>query len=151
VNWQFKKFEQDYYCEKTLIVQLLCQLSFAAVLGVSISTAGTCVVGLFAGTGTWCALPLYWIFGFPPAIAVSIIFGFPTLLAFRRFQLKKWWHFVAGGALFSSPIWWALAQPFDSPRWLENGLFDSLNFIGSGALGGFAFWGLAIRRTPVST
>jgi hypothetical protein len=124
-------------------IGLLC---LAAVLGVTVATAGTCGVGLATGTGTWCGLPLYWIVGFPPAVLVAVIFGLPAHLLFQRIGLRSWVWFVVGGLLFSVPVWHSLAQPFDSPRWVQSGFFDSLNYLGSGAFGGLAFWWLAIRR-----
>ena len=124
------------------VIGLLC---LAAVIGVAIATAGTCGVGLLTGTSTWCGLPLYWLFGFPPAIAFAVALGFPAYLVFRRLGLRSWWQFTLGGLLSAVPFWYSLAQPFESARWVQSGLFDSLNYLGSGALAGLVFWWLAVR------
>jgi hypothetical protein len=129
------------------MVRTIGLLCLAAVVGVAIATAGTCGIGLANGTGTWCGLPLYWVFGFPPAMLVAVVFGLPAYLVFQRAGLRSWLWFVLGGVLFAVPVWHSLAQPFESPRWIQSGFFDSLNYLGSGAIGGLAFWWLAIRRS----
>jgi hypothetical protein len=127
------------------MLRLVGLLSLAAVIGVTIATAGTCGVGLTVGTNTWCGLPLYWIVGFPPAIATSVVLGLPAYFIFKRYRIHSALVFALGGLLFAVPLWYFFAQPFDSPRWQQSGLFDSLNYLGSGFLGGFAFW-LCVRR-----
>lgn len=124
-------------------IGLIC---LAAVLGVTIATAGTCAVGLATGSGTWCGLPLYWFIGFPSAILVAVVLGLPAHLLFKHVGLWSWGWFVVGDLLFAVPVWHSLAQPFDSPRWAQSGFFDSLNYLGSGAIGGLVFWWLAVRR-----
>lgn len=126
------------------IIGLLC---LAAIIGVTVATASTCGVGLLDGTGTWCGLPLYWLFGFPPAAACAVGLGLPAYLVFRRFGLLSWWNFMLGGLLIAVPFWYLLAQPFESARWVQSGFFDSLNYLGSGALAGLAFWWLTIRES----
>ncbi|MDO9334181.1 MAG: hypothetical protein Q7T57_06650, partial [Dehalococcoidales bacterium] len=76
----------------------------------------------------------------------AVILGLPAHLAFRRLGLRSWWQFMLGGLIFAVPVWYSLAEPFESPRWIQSGFFDSLNYLGSGAIAGFAFWWLAIRR-----
>jgi hypothetical protein len=126
--------------------QVLLFLVLAAILGVVGATAVTCAVGLATGTGTWCGLPLYWVVGTPFAVASAVVLGFPASLAFRKLGLHRWWQFVLGGTALALPIWFGLAQPFDSVRWLASGLFDSLNYLGSGAVAGLAFWWLTTRQ-----
>jgi len=124
-------------------VTLLC---IAAVLGVVGATTSTCLVGLTQGTTTWCGLPLAWPIGVAFAVPVALVLGIPADFAFRRAGLRQWWLFPIGGALLSLPVWYEFAQPFDSPRWQASGLFDTLNYVGTGALAGFAFWWLKVRR-----
>jgi ABC-type spermidine/putrescine transport system permease subunit II len=126
---------------------LLC---LAAVAGVVGATAVTCGVGLAHGTGTWCGLPLYWIVGIPPAIFSALVFGLPAYWLFRKVGLRRWWQFVLGGLVFAIPVWYELAQPFESARWRASGFFDSLNYLGTGALAGFAFWWLMFRMRGVN-
>ncbi|MET3918553.1 hypothetical protein ABID97_005384 [Variovorax sp. OAS795] len=66
----------------------------------------------------------------------------------KRWNLKRWWQFALGGLLLAVPFWNELAVPFDSVRWAQSGLFDSLNYLGSGAVGGLVFWLLVIRNAP---
>ncbi|WP_354331685.1 MULTISPECIES: hypothetical protein [unclassified Undibacterium] len=126
--------------------RLISSLCFAAVIGVTVATSSACGIGLFEGTSTWCGLPLYWIFGFPVAIICAVIFGFPAQLLFRRLGLRRWWQFELGGLLFAMLFWYLSANPFTSARWIQSRFFDSLNYLGSGAAAGFAFWWLSIRR-----
>ena len=130
------------------ITGLLC---FSACSGVALATAGTCGVGLLVGSFTWCGLPFYWIVGFPSAIFFVLVFGLPAHLMFKRGGLRRWWQFVLGGLLLAVPFWNGLAKPFDSPRWGESGPFDSLNYLGSGAVAGLVFWLLAIRAKAEKT
>jgi hypothetical protein len=120
-------------------------LSASAAMGVMVATAGTCGVGLVMGTGAWCALPLYWIVGFPIAIIPAILFGYPMHSLFNYCGLRQWWHFAFGGLIMALPFWSALALPLESPRWAIAGFYDTLNYLGTGAVAGFTFWWLAIR------
>ena len=124
-------------------IGLLC---LAACAGVTIVTAGTCGVGLLTGTGTWCGLPLYWVFGFPPAIVFAVVLGVPAHFIFQRLRLRAWWLFGLVGFLFALPVWYSLAQPFTSSRWIQSGFFDSLNYLSSGVVAGLTYWWLAIKR-----
>lgn len=124
-------------------IKLLC---LAATIGVITATAFTCGVGLFTGTGTWCGLHLYWVFGIPIAIFFALVFGLPTHFVFTKFNLRQSWQFILCGVIFALPFWYGLAQPFSSSRWLHAGIFDSLNYLGSGAAGGFTYWWLTIAK-----
>jgi len=128
------------------MLRFLGLLCFSACAGVALATAGTCGVGLLAGTFAWCGLPFYWIAGFPLAILCALVFGLPAYAAMKRWNLKRWWQFALGGLLLAVPFWNELAMPFDSVRWAQSGLFDSLNYLGSGAVGGLVFWLLVIRN-----
>ena len=121
-------------------------LAIAAVIGVVAATSGACAVGLATGTSTWCSFPLVWPIGIIFAVPVAILFGVPTDLLYRKAGLRRWWQFVVGGSLLAVPLWCALAQPFTSARWQTSGLFDSLNYIGSGAIAGLAYCWLRIRQ-----
>jgi len=123
-------------------VGLLC---VAAIIGIVMATAITCGVGLVSGSSTWCGLPLYLIVGGLPAMASAVVLGFPASLLFRRLGLRRWWQFVLGGTVFALPVWYELAEPFASARWLSAGFFDSLNYLGSGAFAGLVFWWLSIK------
>ncbi|MGV3571494.1 MAG: hypothetical protein ACO1PB_12910 [Ramlibacter sp.] len=62
--------------------------------------------------------------------------------------MNKHWQFALAGLICAVPVWYLLASPFDSARWLHAGGFDSLNYLGSGVFGGFFFWLLLkVRRT----
>jgi hypothetical protein len=115
-------------------------LGFAAVVGVTAATFTTCGVGLAQGTGGWCALPLFWLIGFPLAIVSALIFGLPLALVFRKLRLTQWWQFGTGGFVCAIPVWIELSQPFTSVRWPQSGLYDSLNYLGSGLASGLSFW-----------
>ena len=128
----------------TRIIQLLC---CAALLGVAIASSATCGVGLLSGTGTWCtAIPFMWLVGMPLAVASALLLGVPTFMLYQRLALRRWWQFLLGGALAAIPLWYHLAAPFASVRWDRSGLFDSLEYLGSGAAAGVAFWYLVIAR-----
>ena len=118
----------------------MSKLGVAAVIGVVVATSTTCGVGLAHGTGTWCALPLVWFFGFPLAIIAALIFGLPLALLFWKLRLTRWWQFGITGFLCAIPAWMELAEPFASVRWAQSGLYDSLNYLGSGLAGGLAYW-----------
>jgi hypothetical protein len=120
-------------------------LGVAAVIGVSVATSASCGIGLLAGTSTWCGLPLFWMVGWPIAGIAAVVLGLPIYLAFRCLGLVRWWQFALGGAFLAVPFWYLLAQPFSSTRWASSGLYDSLNYLGSGSLAGFAFWWLSGR------
>lgn len=115
-------------------------LGFAAVIGVVVATSTTCGVGLAHGTGTWCALPLAWFIGFPLAIIAALILGLPLAFLFWKLRLTRWWQFGITGFLCAIPAWMELAEPFASVRWAQSGLYDSLNYLGSGLAGGLAYW-----------
>ena len=127
------------------MLRSIALLALAAVLGVVGGTSSACVIGVTQGTSTWCGFPLVWPIGAMLAIPVAILFGVPAELLFRRVGLLRWWQFVIGGVVLSLPLWYTLAQPFESPRWQASGFFDTLNYIGSGALGGLSYWLLRLR------
>lgn len=81
------------------------------------------------------------------AILCALVLGLPAYAAMRRWNLDRWWQFTLGGFVLAVPFWNELAQPFGSVRWAQSGFFDSLNYLGSGAVGGLVFWLLAVRNT----
>lgn len=127
-------------------------LGFAAVISVVIATSTTCGVGLANGKGIWCALPLVWFIGFPLAIIAALIFGLPLAFLFWELRLTRWWQFGITGFLCAIPPWIEHAQPFTSVRWAQSGLYDSLNYLGSGLASGLAYWWICqkvgIRNSP---
>ena len=118
----------------------MSMLGFAAVIGVTVATFTTCGVGLAHGTGIWCALPLVWFIGFPLAVITALIFGLPLAFVFWKLRLTRWWQFGISGFICAIPLWIKLAEPFTSVRWAQSGLYDSLNYHGSGLAGGLAYW-----------
>ena len=118
----------------------MSMLGVAAVIGVTIATFTTCGIGLVHGTGTWCALPLVWFIGFPLAITNALIVGLPLAFLFCKLRLTRWWQFAVTGFICATPVWMELAEPFTSVRWAQFGLYDSLNYLGSGLAGGLAYW-----------
>ena len=125
-------------------------LCIAAMLGVVGASSTTCGIGLLSGISTWCGFPLVWLVGFPLAIVTSVVLGFPALIIFRKLGFSQWWQFIIGGLLLAVPVWYELAQPFTSTRWLHAGFFDSLNYLGSGMFGGLAFWWFSARGVKTS-
>ena len=119
----------------------------AAILGVVTATGSACGIGLASGTDTWCWLGWVWLIAFPTAIAFALFIGLAAALLYRKLGLTHWWQFLIGGTLIAIPYWLAMAEPFASVRWEQSGFFDSLNYLGSGALGGIWFWWLS-RRAP---
>jgi len=122
------------------VFSTMSMLGFAAVIGVTGATSVTCAVGLFHGTGTWCGLPLAWLIGFPIAIIAALVLGLPLAFVFWKLGLRRWWQFGMTGFICAIPAWFELAQPFESVRWMQSGLYDSLNYLGSGLAGGLAYW-----------
>jgi hypothetical protein len=118
----------------------------AAVIGVTVATCATCGVGLLNGTKIWCALPIFWLFGFPVAISTAIVAGLPLMFVFWKLRLSRWWQFGMAGLVCAMPFWIALAKPFASVRWMESGLYDSLNYLGSGFAGGLSYWWMHRKR-----
>ena len=112
----------------------------AAVIGVTAATCSTCGVGLVNGTKIWCASPIFWFSGFPVAIGTAIIFGLPLTLIFWKLRLARWWQFGMAGFVCAIPFWIELSKPLTSASWMESGLYDSLNYLGSGFLGGLSYW-----------
>lgn len=128
------------------VFRTMSMLGVAAIIGVAMATLATCGVGLVRGTGAWCALPLVWLFGFPLAVVVALLFGLPLALLFWKLRLTRWWQFGMTGFVCALPFWIALAAPFTSVRWAQSGLYDSLNYLGSGLAAGLAYWWLC-RKT----
>ena len=121
-------------------------LGCAAVIGVVGATSAACLVGLTTGTGTWCGFPFVWPIGIILAVPAALLFGLPLDFLYRKAGLRRWWQFMVGGVVLAVPLWYELAQPFASVRWQMSGFFDSLNYLGSGAIAGLAYWWLKIRR-----
>jgi hypothetical protein len=118
----------------------------AAFLGVAGATSSSCVIGLTQGTSTWCGLHWAWSIGTLFAVPIAIFIGMPAYFVLRRLGFLRWWHFLLAGTLLAAPFWVGLAQPFNSIRWQQSGFFDTINYLGSGALGALAFWWLLRRR-----
>jgi hypothetical protein len=125
-------------------------LLLAAVIGVVGATSLTCTVGLISGTNTWCGFIFAWPVGLFFAVPLALVLGLPADWLFRRFSIRQWWPFVLLGVLASVPVWYSLAEPFDSARWRSSGLFDSLNYLGCGAIAGFAYWWFRVHREEAS-
>jgi hypothetical protein len=128
-------------------IKLLC---LAAALGVIGATSCSCGIGLLTGTSTWCEFPFIWVFGIPLTIVMALLLALPCHLLFRKVGLRRWWQYIGAGVLLAVPFWYEFAQPFDSVRWQMAGFFDSLNYLGSGAVAGFAYWWLSIKRETTS-
>ena len=126
------------------MLRTISMLCVAAIIGVAFSTSTTCGIGLFNGTSNWCAIPLVWFVGFPIALVVALIFGIPFAMIFARLGFSKWWQYLIAATLVSVPVWYELAQPFESVRWYQSGFYDSLNYLGSGAFAGLAYWVIGI-------
>ena len=122
------------------VFRTMSMLAVAAVIGVTGATFTTCGVGLAHGTSTRCGLPLVWFIGFPFAIVAALIFGLPLALLFWKLRWARWWQFGMAGLICAIPFWMELAEPFTSVRWAESGLYDSLNYLGSGLAGGLVYW-----------
>ncbi|NQD37806.1 hypothetical protein HPT27_12285 [Permianibacter sp. IMCC34836] len=120
--------------------KLLGQLAVSAVAGVVMATSGGCGVLMLQGSDAVCGLGWVWLFAIPTAVIFSILLGLPTLLLFKRVGFQRWWHYMLGGALIAAPFWYSLAGPFDSARWHHASLYDSINYLGSGAMAGLALW-----------
>lgn len=125
-------------------------LGVAAIIGVATATSATCGVGLVHGTGTWCWLHWTWLFGFPVAVIAAIIFGLPLAFLFRKLHLTRWWQFGITGFICAIPVWIRLAQPFTSVRWTQSGLYDSMNYLGSGVASGLAYWWIG-QKTDIGS
>ena len=119
---------------------------FAAFLGVAGATSTSCAIGLAQGTNTWCGLHWFWPVGTILAAPVAVFVGIPAYVVMRKLGFVRWWHFVLAGTFLAVPFWAGLAQPFSSVRWQQSGFFDTINYLGSGALGALAFWWL-LRRS----
>jgi uncharacterized membrane protein len=126
-------------------VEFILCLAVSAALGTMLATSFTCGVGKLNGTDTWCGVGYFWIVGIPIAVVVAFVAAWPLLLIFRRLKLRKSWHYAAAGVLAAAPVWLALAQPFSSVRWLQAGLYDTLNYLGTGLAAALVYWFLAKR------
>jgi len=122
------------------MLRTVAVLCLAACLGVMIATSLTCAIGLSRQTSTWCGPGIILPIGIMLAIPNAIILGIPAALAFEKAGLNRWWQFVIGGIVISLPAWYVLAEPFSSTRWQAVGFFDSLNYLGTGAIAGGVFW-----------
>ncbi|MDM4767198.1 hypothetical protein [Pelomonas sp. SE-A7] len=126
------------------MLRIAGMLALASLIGVVVSTSAACAIGLSRGTDTWCGFVLVWPIGTIIAAPFAVVVGIPADALFRRVGLKHWIWYVSGGLVLSLPVWYELAQPFDSPRWNSAGFFDSLQYLGTGAVAGLAFW--VLRR-----
>jgi hypothetical protein len=115
-------------------------IAIAATFGVMSATSLACGVGLLNGTNTWCGVGYIWIVAIPLAIAFSFIIGLPLHFIFSRFRLRAWWQFGVAGALAAMPIWLDLAKPYASVRWQQSGLYDTIDYIGTGVLAALTYW-----------
>jgi len=115
-------------------------------LGVAGATTTSCAIGLSQGTNTWCGLVWLWPLGTLLAIPTALLIGVPAYFFMRTLGLARWWQYLLGGILVAAPLWVGLSQPFTSIRWQQSGLFDTINYLGSGALGAVAFWWLIGRK-----
>ncbi len=91
-----------------------------------------------------------WIVAIPVSILVALILGGPLAIAFRWLKFNAWWQYALGGLAASLPAWVALSQPFESARWQSVGLYDTLNYVGSGVLSAIAYWFLSQHISPRS-
>ena len=74
------------------------------------------------------------------AVVVAVIAGPVLHFTFWRLRFQSVWHYAIAGVLASLPLWFALAQPFESARWQQSGLYDTLNYVGSGLLAALCYW-----------
>jgi hypothetical protein len=81
---------------------------------------------------------------------MTLVIGVPAYFLFRWLGIRHWFWFALGGLLIAVPFWSLLAEPFHSARWHQAGLFDSLNYLGSGLLAGLFLWFVAVRRRSKS-
>ncbi len=123
---------------RKVLATILC-LAIAAAMGTMAATSLTCGVGLARGTDTWCGLGYFWVVAIPMAVLCGVVLGTPLYYIFRWLKLKAWWHYTLAGAVAAVPGWLVLAQPFASVRWGQSGLYDTLNYLGTGALAALAF------------
>lgn len=123
---------------RNIAITIIC-LTLSAAIGTMAATSFTCGVGLLRGTETWCGLGYIWIVAIPIAVAVALVLGTPLCLIFYWLRLKAWWQYTVAGVLVATPVWASLAQPFASARWQQSGFYDTLNYLGSGALSALAF------------
>lgn len=123
---------------RKIFATFLC-LVIASAIGAMGATSFTCSVGLFRGTDTWCGLGYFWIVAIPMSAIFAIVLGGPMYLVFRWLRVKAWWQYTSAGAIAAVPGWFVLAQPFASARWEQFGLYDTLNYLGTGALAALAF------------
>ena len=123
---------------RSLFGVIFC-LALAAAVGAIAATSLTCGVGLARGTDTWCGLGSIWIAAIPLAVVCAVAAGTPMFFMFRWLRLEAWWQYTLAGAAAAVPGWFLLARPFTSARWEQSGLYDSLNYLGTGALAALAF------------
>lgn len=133
-----------------LLFSTMWMLAVAAIIGVATATVTTCGVGLVQGTGTWCGLHWTWLIGFPLAVIAAIIFGLPLEFLFRKWRITRWWQYGLTGFICAIPVWIQLAQPFTSFRWKHPGLYDSLNYLGSGVASGLAYWWICQKTSVIN-
>ena len=119
---------------------ILACLAIAATAGAMSATTITCGVGLLRGTKTWCGLGFVWLVAIPASVTVAAIAGPILHFAFWRLRFHAVWHFAMAGVVASLPLWFALAQPFGPARWQQSGLYDTLNYVGTGLLAALCYW-----------
>lgn len=108
-------------------------------MGVMGATSVTCGVGLVLGTAVWCDLGSIWLLVIPIACIFGLVVGVPLSLFFSKLKVGSWWAYGLAGAAASLPSWLVFAQPFVSTRWLQSGLYDTLNCFGTGVMAALIF------------
>jgi hypothetical protein len=120
-------------------------LCLAAIFGVMSGTGTACAIGISAGTFTYCGFSLIWPVGFIIAVPFALVIGLPSDWLFRRYGWRRWWQFALAGVVIALPVWHQLTDSFNSLAWRDNGLFGTINLLGSGLAGGLIYWWLRIR------
>ena len=115
------------------VLVLIC-LAIAGAVGTMVATAFTCGVGLLKGTHAWCGLQYIWLAAVPLSVLVALLAGPVLHVLFQRFRIQAYWQYALAGGIASLPLWVVLAQPFESVRWRQSGLYDTLNYVGTGLL-----------------
>jgi len=84
------------------------------------------------------------------AYVVALLAGIPTYYLFLKKHLDRWWHFAAGGAALGCVPTICLTTYdllTDGNSWFE--LIMLAIGIPYGAVAGFAFWMISVRKSAV--